>query len=93
MSSSPLLLGIIVVMGKLPHRLVATVILRSNGCSGVTCACCYCGMYIYIASSSSRSRVHSEFVALSVRWPRKIEKNEEGGAFDFIFLGGFGSRR
>jgi hypothetical protein len=41
---------------------------------------------IYIAPSSSQSRVHSEFATLSLLWPCKIEKEGEG--FDFIFLGG-----
>jgi hypothetical protein len=31
-------------------------------------------VYIYIAPSSSQSKVHSEFVTLSVRWLGKIEK-------------------
>jgi hypothetical protein len=33
-------------MGILPHRPVATVILISNWRSGITCARCYCDMYM-----------------------------------------------
>jgi hypothetical protein len=48
-SSGPLLLGIIVATCILPHQSVATVIIISNGSSGVSRAHCYCDLYIYIA--------------------------------------------
>jgi hypothetical protein len=45
-----------------------------------------------IPSSSSPSYVHSAHATLSIRWPRKFEK-EGGGGFEFIFILGFGYRR
>jgi hypothetical protein len=40
---------VLVATGILPHRLVATVIVISNGRSGITHARCYCDLSVYTA--------------------------------------------
>jgi hypothetical protein len=63
-----------VAMGILPHRPVATTILISNGCSGVTRVHCYYDLYIYNTIFFPLSKVHNEFITLSIQWLGKIKK-------------------
>jgi hypothetical protein len=90
------------------HQVVATKDHSSNGWMMSLTCCYYWALvatgvvmspvpvttviHIYIVSSSSVSRVHSEFTSLSARRLGKFEKNR-GRCFDFVFLEGFDSRR